>query len=71
MAKGIASGFPLSALVAKAEVMSWIRGTHGSTFGGNPVSCAAALATLKVLQSGLIEKLISEIERIKSGKSIR
>jgi 4-aminobutyrate aminotransferase len=54
-AKGIASGMPLSAMVAKASLMeSWGKGAHGSTYGGNPVSCAAALATLELLQGGLI-----------------
>jgi 4-aminobutyrate aminotransferase len=51
MAKGIAGGMPLSAFVAKRELASkWAPGRHGSTFGGNPVSCAAALATIDVLQ---------------------
>ena len=49
-AKGVASGLPLGGIIAPRAVMrSWPRGTHGSTFGGNPVSCAAALATLDVL----------------------
>lgn len=49
-AKGVASGFPLGGIVAPAAVMDrWPNGTHGSTFGGNPVSCAAALATIAVL----------------------
>jgi len=58
IAKGIASGFPLSATVARREVMArWTAGAHGTTFGGNPVSCAAALATLRVFQrEGLAEK---------------
>ena len=56
-AKGIASGFPLSAVIAKKEIMqTWNAGAHGGTFGGNPVSCAAALATLEVLvDDGAIE----------------
>lgn len=49
-AKGIASGMPLSAVIAKAEVMDWVPGSHASTFGGNPVSIAAALATLDVIE---------------------
>ncbi len=49
-AKGIASGMPLSAVVAKAEVMDWKPGAHASTFGGNPVSIAAGLATLDILE---------------------
>jgi 4-aminobutyrate aminotransferase len=55
VAKGIASGMPLSATVAKAEIMNWPPGAHASTFGGNPVSIAAALATIELLQNELIE----------------
>ncbi len=54
LAKGIASGMPLSAVIARDDVMKWNDGGHGSTFGGNPVSCAAALATLRLLQDGLV-----------------
>lgn len=50
VAKGIASGMPLSVLIAKADIMDWAPGSHASTFGGNPVSIAAALATLDVLE---------------------
>lgn len=53
-AKGLASGMPLGAVVAPEEVMVWPPGAQGGTFGGNPVSCAAALATIEVLESGLI-----------------
>ena len=55
VAKGVASGLPLSALIARADVMDWERGAHGSTFGGNPVSCAAALATIEIIESKLVE----------------
>lgn len=55
VAKGIASGLPLGATVARAELMTWPPGAHASTFGGNPVACAAALATLELLEQGLIE----------------
>jgi 4-aminobutyrate aminotransferase len=51
--KGLASGLPLSAAIAPAAVMSWSPGKHGSTFGGNPVACAAALATLDLVEHGL------------------
>lgn len=50
MAKGIASGMPLGVCMSKAEVMDWVPGSHASTFGGNPVSIAAALATIEVLK---------------------
>ena len=49
MAKGIASGMPLSVCMSRAEIMDWAPGSHASTFGGNPVSIAAALATLEIL----------------------
>ncbi|HRE46997.1 MAG TPA: acetyl ornithine aminotransferase family protein [Aggregatilineales bacterium] len=54
-AKGLASGMPLGAMIARKSVMTWTPGAHASTFGGNPVCCAAALATLKLLEEGLIE----------------
>jgi 4-aminobutyrate aminotransferase len=55
LAKGIASGMPLGAMVSQSEVMDWVRGSHASTFGGNPISCQAALATIKLLEEGLIQ----------------
>ena len=54
VAKGIASGLPLGATVARAELMTWPPGAHASTFGGNPVACAAALVTIELLQQGLV-----------------
>ena len=55
MAKGIASGMPLSVTLTKAEIMDWVPGSHASTFGGNPVCIAAALATLDVIgREGLL-----------------
>ena len=54
-AKGIASGMPLAAMAARALLMeSWGAGHHGSTYGGNPVACAAALATIELLEGGLV-----------------
>ena len=53
-AKGLASGMPLGAIIASDQVMSWPPGSHGTTFGGNPVSCAASLATLELVESGLM-----------------
>jgi 4-aminobutyrate aminotransferase len=52
--KGIASGMPLGAMIARAELMTWGSGTHGSTYGGNPVSCAAALATIDLIEKELV-----------------
>ncbi len=54
IAKGIASGLPLGVTCARAEIMSWPPGAHASTFGGNPVSCAAANATIKLLKDSLV-----------------
>ncbi len=54
VAKGIASGLPLGITSARAEIMTWPPGAHASTFGGNPVSCAASLATINLLKNGLI-----------------
>jgi 4-aminobutyrate aminotransferase len=54
LAKGIASGMPLGAMVSQSEVMDWVPGSHASTFGGNPISCRAALATIELLEGGLI-----------------
>lgn len=51
LAKGIANGLPLGAIVAREDVMDWPSGSHASTFGGNPVACAAALATLELVES--------------------
>ncbi len=56
MAKGIASGLPLGVATARAEVMSWPPGSHASTFGGNPVACAASLATIELLRDEPHEK---------------
>jgi 4-aminobutyrate aminotransferase len=53
-AKGIASGMPISAFIAKDSVMQWKRGSHGTTYGGNPVCVAAALATLDLIEGGLM-----------------
>jgi 4-aminobutyrate aminotransferase len=53
--KGIASGMPLGAMVARDDLMTWEVGAHGSTYGGNPLSCAAALATIDLIEEGLVE----------------
>ena len=53
--KGLASGLPLAAVVGRADLFAWGAGRHGSTFGGNAVACAAALATLDLVEGGLAE----------------
>ncbi|MEW6673420.1 MAG: acetyl ornithine aminotransferase family protein [Thermodesulfobacteriota bacterium] len=67
LAKGIASGMPLGAMVARAEIMDWEAGSHASTFGGNPVSCRAALATIEMLQENLMENARIQGERLIQG----
>lgn len=54
-AKGIASGMPLGAIIARQHVMSWPPGAHGTTFGGNPISCAAALVTIDLIEKGYMQ----------------
>ncbi len=54
-AKGIASGVPMGAMIARKSVMTWPTGAHGNTYGGNPLACAAALATLELIEDGLME----------------
>lgn len=54
VAKGIASGMPISAMIAKSDVMTWPAGSHGSTFGGNPVACEAAIATIELVEESLM-----------------
>ena len=63
-AKGIASGMPIGAMVAKEEVMSWTPGAHGSTYGGNPVALAALLETIDLLEEGLV---VNAAERGEQG----
>ena len=68
VAKGIASGMPLGAMVARASIMeSWGIGAHGSTYGGNPVACAAALATIALLDGGLTENAAARGEELLAG----
>ena len=67
-AKGIASGMTLGALIAKAELLErWGPGAHGSTYGGNPVACAAALATIQLLEGGLVENAAHRGEQALAG----
>lgn len=69
MAKGIASGFPMSALGASAKLMSrWPVGSHGGTYGGNPIACAAALATIDILSSeGFLSNVCERGEQMRAG----
>jgi 4-aminobutyrate aminotransferase len=65
VAKGIASGMPLGAMIAREEISTWTRSTHGSTFGGNPVACAAALATLEIIEQGLVKNAATQGDYLK------
>lgn len=71
VAKGIASGLPLGAMISRAELMNWPPGAHASTFGGNPVACKAAIATIRLLESSLVsnaarkgQTLLNELLRL-------
>lgn len=66
MAKGLASGMPLGAVIAKADLMDWPPGAQGSTFGGNPVCCAAALATLELVKSSYMGNVTRLGERLRA-----
>jgi 4-aminobutyrate aminotransferase len=66
-AKGLASGMPLGAIIARADIMKWQPGNHGSTFGGNPVCCAAALATLDLVEGGLMKNAEVMGAKLKKG----
>ncbi len=67
IAKGIASGLPLGITCARADVMSWPPGAHASTFGGNPVSCAAALVTIRLLREQFVQNAAAVGEHLMSG----
>lgn len=69
LAKGIASGLPLGAILSRPEFMTWPAGSHATTFGGNPVACAAANVTLRLLQDGLIENAQNMGELLQQGLS--
>jgi 4-aminobutyrate aminotransferase len=64
LAKGIASGMPLGAMVAPADIMTWEAGSHASTFGGNPVSCQAAMVTIEMIEEGLRENAAVQGDRM-------
>ena len=67
IAKGIASGLPLGVACARADIMAWPPGAHASTFGGNPVACAAANATIKLLKEGLVANAAAVGEHLLNG----
>ena len=57
-AKGIASAIPLGAMIAKGSIMDWPAGSHGNTFGGNPIASAAALATIELIEKGYLKNAV-------------
>jgi 4-aminobutyrate aminotransferase len=67
IAKGIASGLPLGVTCARADVMSWPPGAHASTFGGNPVACAAALTTIRLLKNEFVKNAATVGEHLMNG----
>jgi 4-aminobutyrate aminotransferase len=67
LAKGIASGLPLGAMIAPAKIMNWEAGSHASTFGGNPLSCQAAMATIELLEKSLMKNVTAMGDRLISG----
>jgi 4-aminobutyrate aminotransferase len=67
LAKGIASGLPLGAMMAPAQIMDWEAGSHASTFGGNPLACQAALATIELLENELMANASVQGERLLAG----
>ncbi|WP_341530602.1 acetyl ornithine aminotransferase family protein [Nostoc sp. UHCC 0302] len=66
-AKGIASGMPLGAILSRPELMTWPPGSHATTFGGNPVGCAAGIATLRLLEGGLMANATQMGELLQAG----
>ncbi|HEX4613030.1 MAG TPA: acetyl ornithine aminotransferase family protein [Urbifossiella sp.] len=70
VAKGVASGMPLGAIVARADVMDWPSGSHASTFGGNPVSCRAALATIDLLEREYTANAVARGEQLRAGLTV-
>lgn len=67
LAKGIASGLPLGAILARPALMSWPAGSHATTFGGNPVACAAAIVTLNLLEGGLMANARQRGQQLQAG----
>ena len=58
VAKGIASGMPIGAMIARKSIVTWPKGAHGNTFGGNPIACAAALATIDLIQEEYMQNAV-------------
>jgi 4-aminobutyrate aminotransferase len=67
IAKGIASGMPLGAMIARADLMDWPPGSHASTFGGNPVCCRAALATLNLIEREYRDNAVARGDQLRIG----
>ena len=67
LAKGIGSGLPVGACVARADIMDWHKGAHASTFGGNPVCLEAALKTIELLQGGLVDNAATVGKYLEDG----
>ena len=67
LAKGIASGLPLGAMVARSDIMDWEAGSHASTFGGNPIACEAALTTIRLLEENLMTNAAARGKRLMKG----
>jgi 4-aminobutyrate aminotransferase len=67
LAKGIASGLPLGATIAPAKIMDWEAGSHASTFGGNPLSCRAAMATIELLENNMMKNATNQGNRLLNG----
>lgn len=67
LAKGVASGLPLGAIVAKSSIMSWPPGSHASTFGGNPIACRAALKTIDLLEREYLANTVARGEELRTG----
>jgi 4-aminobutyrate aminotransferase len=67
LAKGLGSGMPIGACIARADIMDWHKGAHASTFGGNPVALSAALKTVELLQGGLVDNARNVGEYLETG----
>jgi len=66
-AKGIASGMPLGAMIARKSIMTWTKGAHGNTYGGNPVACAASLATIDLIENEYLANAVMMGQYVKDA----